>query len=132
MSLTAKSWLFESRMGLYLVIGGTASAIDVGVFIYLYEIVGLSALTSHSISIPLAAIHSFTCNAYLNFKKTDKLLFRFISFAIIVGLGYLLGAGIILIVDDVFKFGGTLGKLISLPFVFFFQFYLNSKISFGY
>ncbi len=130
MLLTAKSWLFESRMGLYLIIGGMASAIDVGVFVYLYEFIGLSALASHSISIPLSAIYSFTCNAYLNFKKTDKLLFRFLSFAIIVALGYLLGAGIILLVDDILQFGGTIGKLLSLPFVFLFQFYLNSKISF--
>ena len=27
-------------------------------------------------------------------------------------------------------FGGTVGKLVSLPLVFAFQFYLNSRISF--
>ena len=126
----AKDWLFESRLGLYLLIGGTASAIDVGVFIYLYEFIGLSAIASHSVSIPLSAIFSFTLNAVFNFKKTDLIILRFISFSVVVWLGYLLGALIIWIVDDVLLLGGTVGKIVSLPFVFFFQFYLNSKISF--
>ena len=130
MVIVIRDWLFKSQMGLYLMIGGVASAIDVGVFVVLYEFVGLSAIASHSISIPLSAIYSFTFNAYFNFKKTDKILLRFFSFSIVVGLGYLLGAGIILVADNIFQLGGTFGKLLSLPFVFLFQFYLNAKISF--
>ena len=127
----ARNWLFESRLGLYLLIGGTASAIDVGVFIYLYEIVGISAIASHSVSIPLSAIFSFSLNAILNFKKTDKLLFRFASFSMVVLIGYLLGVAIIWFVENLLGLNGTIGKILSLPFVFFLQFYLNSKISFG-
>lgn len=126
----ARDWLFESRLGLYLLIGGTASAIDVGVFVYLYEIAGFSAIASHSVSIPLSAIFSFTLNAVFNFKKTDLIFLRFISFSVVVFLGYLLGALIIWFVEDVLFLGGTAGKIVSLPFVFFFQFYLNSKVSF--
>ena len=126
----ARDWLFESRLGLYLLIGGTASAIDVGVFIYLYEIAGFSAIASHSVSIPLSAIFSFALNAVFNFKKTDLIFLRFISFSVVVFLGYLLGALIIWFVEDVLFLGGTSGKIVSLPFVFFFQFYLNSKVSF--
>lgn len=130
MLATIQNWLFGSQMGKYLVIGGMASALDVGVFVLLYEFVGFSAIASHSISIPLSAIYSFTCNAFLNFKKTDKLLLRFFSFSVVVFLGYLLGAAVILLVDDVMGFGGTIGKLASLPLVFFFQYFLNARISF--
>jgi len=126
----ARSWIFNSKFGLYLVIGGTASAIDVGVFLYLHEIMSVSAIISHSVSIPLSAIFSFTLNAYLNFKKTDKLALRLASFSIVVGIGYLLGVAIIWVFDVYFQTGGTIGKFVSLPFVFLIQFFLNSKISF--
>jgi putative flippase GtrA len=121
---------FSSHLGKYFLIGGTASAIDVGVFIVLHEFLGMAAIASHSVSIPLAAIFSFTCNAYLNFKKTDKLLLRLISFSNVILLGYLLGAAVIWLFDDVLLLGGTVGKLVSLPFVFLFQYFLNAKISF--
>lgn len=115
---------------MYLLIGGVASAIDVGVFIILYEFVGVSALASHSISIPLSAAYSFICNAYFNFGVTDKLLMRFISFSIVVVLGYLLGAAVISLVVTFSPWGGTVGKILSLPLVFIFQYFLNSRISF--
>lgn len=120
----------SSKLGLYFIIGGVASLIDVGVFVFLYEWVGVSALLSHSISIPLSAIYSFTCNAFFNFKTTDNLHWRFLSFAFVVFLGYLLGAGVIWLVEYLTPFGGTVGKIVSLPLVFIFQYYLNSKISF--
>jgi len=123
-------YFVESKMLAYLFIGGIAASIDLGTFVFLYELVGLTAVISHSVSVPISAIFSFLCNAFFNFRKTDLLLFRSISFLIVVVLGYLLGVAIIIFVGDILQLGGTIGKLISLPFVFLFQFYLNSKISF--
>ncbi|SVE30590.1 uncharacterized protein METZ01_LOCUS483444, partial [marine metagenome] len=119
----------EKTMGAYFVIGLIAASIDILVFIFLHEYLLLPALICHSISIPISAVFSFICNAFLNFKKTDFLFYRFLSFLIIVATGYLLGAVIILIAESL-NFGGTMGKLISLPFVFFLQYFLNSRISF--
>ena len=115
---------------MYFLIGGVASAIDVGLFVLMYEWVGTSALVAHSISIPVSALYSFTCNAIFNFRTTDRILSRLLSFSVIVGLGYVLGALIIWLVVSYTGFGGTMGKLASLPAVFFFQFFLNSRISF--
>ena len=122
--------IIESKIVPYFLIGICAACIDVGIFIFIYEMVGLTALISHSISVPISAIFSFLCNAFLNFKKTDFLLFRFISFLTVIVAGYLLGAAIIVFIDNFLQLGGRIGKLTSLPFVFFLQFYLNSKISF--
>ena len=116
-------------MGAYFIIGLIAASIDILVFLFLHEYIYLPALISHSISIPISAVFSFICNAFLNFKKTDFLFYRFLSFLIIVATGYLLGAFIILVAEFL-NFGGTMGKLISLPFVFFLQYFLNSRISF--
>ena len=123
-------YFVESKMLAYLFIGGIAASIDLGTFVFLYELVGLTAVISHSVSVPISAIFSFLCNAFFNFRKTDLLLFRSISFLIVVVLGYLLGVAIIIFVGDILQLDGTIGKLVSLPFVFLFQFYLNSKISF--
>ena len=123
-------YFVESKIFAYLCIGGIAATIDLGIFVFMYERVGLTAVISHSISVPISAIFSFLCNAFFNFRKTDLLLFRSISFLTVIGLGYLLGIAIIIFVGDILQLGGTIGKLVSLPFVFLFQFYSNSKISF--
>lgn len=120
----------QNRLLMYGLIGGVASAIDVGLFILLYEVMGMSALISHSISIPLSAAYSFLCNAYFNFSATDNMLARFASFSVVVALGYLLGAAIISVTVAYTAWGGTAGKFLSLPLVFVFQYFLNSRISF--
>lgn len=122
--------ILSNRLIMYGLIGGGASAVDVGLFVLLHEFYEWGAIASHSVSIPVSAGFSFILNAYLNFKTTDKLFQRLISFLIVVGLGYLLGVAIIALVEIAMIGGGTIGKLISLPFVFFFQYFLNSKISF--
>lgn len=125
-----KQQLMQNRLVMYGLIGGTASAIDVGLFLVFHELLGTSALLAHSISIPVSAVFSFLCNAWFNFKKTDKLAQRAASFAVIVFLGYVLGAIIIWLVETYTGFNGTVGKFVSLPAVFIFQYFLNSRISF--
>ena len=119
----------ERAIGAYFIIGLMAASIDILVFIFLHEYISLPALICHSISIPISAVFSFICNAFFNFKKTDFLFYRFLSFLVIVATGYLLGA-IIILISESLNLGGTIGKLISLPFVFFLQYFLNSRISF--
>ena len=120
----------ENKFLAYILIGTFAASLDVGIFIFLHEWINVKPLICHSISVPIAAIFSFSVNAYLNFKKTDLLLYRFVSFSLVIGSGYLLGFLIIFFIDNILQFGGTIGKLISLPFVATLQFYLNSKTTF--
>ena len=49
---------------------------------------------------------------------------------IIIGIGYTLGALIILGSINILNLEASTGKLVSLPFVFLTQYFLNSKISF--
>ena len=90
----------ENRFLVYLFIGAFASSLDIGIFIFLSEWIGIKPLICHSISVPISAIFSFSCNAYLNFKKTDFLLPRFFSFSTVIGSGYLLGLLIIFVIDN--------------------------------
>ncbi len=120
----------KNKFVTYLFIGGFATSIDVGIFIFLHELIEIKSLISHSISVPISAIFSFSANAYFNFRKSDLLFYRFVSFSAVVGIGYLLGILIIFFIDNFLQLGGTIGKLVSLPFVVTLQFYLNSKITF--
>jgi len=125
-----KHSVLNNKFLMYLLIGGVASGIDVCLFVLLYEWMGTSALLAHSISIPVAALYSFTCNLLFNFRTSDRILGRLVSFSIVIALGYVLGALIICLVVTYTGSGGTVGKLASLPAVVFFQFFLNSRISF--
>ncbi len=113
----------------YLLIGGTASAIDVILFLALYEIVGTSALVAHSISVPTSVLFSFFTNARHNFHTNDHMLLRLISFVMVCIIGYLAGFAVILGVEQM-GFDASVGKIASLPVVFVIQYVLNSKITF--
>jgi len=117
----------------YVLIGGTASAIDLILFFALFNLVGTSELFAHSISVPTAVIFSFTLNARHNFKTTDHTMLRFLSFVFVCLIGYLAGYGVILLVAKGFEdpvLGANIGKIVSLPVVFILQYVLNSRVTF--
>lgn len=113
----------------YLLIGGMASAIDVLLFMALFNIAGTSTLVAHSVSVPTSVLVSFFMNARHNFHTDDHMALRLLSFVVVCGLGYLAGFGVI---DAATKLGlgANAGKIVSLPVVFAIQFVLNSRITF--
>ena len=113
----------------YLLIGASASAIDVALFLALYNLLDTSELVAHSISVPSSVIFSFVINARHNFRTNDYMLLRLLSFCVVCTIGFVLGYGVIMAAE----FGGlgaNLGKILSLPLVFVTQYALNSRITF--
>lgn len=119
----------------YLMIGGTASLIDVALFLILYNFVGTSETVAQWIAVPTSVLFSFIVNARHNFRSEDYMLLRLVSFVAVCTAGAYLGLMIIKTVAGL-GVGAALtdpenvGKFVSLPFVFVFQFILNSKITF--
>jgi dolichol-phosphate mannosyltransferase len=113
----------------YLLIGATASAIDVVLFLLLYNVVGTGALVAHSISVPTSVLFSFVVNARHNFKTSDYMALRLVSFVIVCTIGYLSGFGVIELCRQQ-GIDANIGKIISLPVVFALQYALNSRITF--
>lgn len=124
-----QKYLEHQTLVKYFLIGGMASAIDVLLFLYLYNVVGTTALTAHTVSVPTSVIFSFVTNARHNFRTNDFLLLRLISFVIVCGIGYLAGLGVITTCGAI-GLGENVGKIASLPVVFVIQFVLNSRITF--
>ena len=113
----------------YAFIGGFASAVDVALFLVLFNVVGTSALVAHSVAVPTSVLISFTINARHNFRTHDHMPLRLLSFATVCTIGYLSGYAVI----AGFAAGGlseNLGKIASLPVVFIIQYLLNAKITF--
>ena len=113
----------------YFVIGATASAIDVVLFLLLYNVVGTPALAAHSVSVPTAVLFSFVVNARHNFKTTTHTTLRLISFVIVCTIGYAAGFAVIELCTTI-GLGANVGKIVSLPVVFVLQYILNSRITF--
>lgn len=113
----------------YFAIGCSASALDVAVFLVLYNVVGTGALIAHSVSVPTAVVFSFLVNARANFRTHDLMALRLLSFAVACGIGYCVGYLVIAGAMSL-GIGANLGKILSLPAVFVTQYALNSRITF--
>lgn len=113
----------------YVVIGGLASAIDVVLFMVLFNIFGTTPLMAHSVSVPTSVLFSFIVNARHNFRTNDYIALRLLSFAVVCAIGYLVGYGIISFCVGQ-GLDANIGKIISLPAVFIVQYVLNSRITF--
>ncbi len=114
----------------YFGIGVSAMAIDVGLFLLLYNVFDLGTVASQSISVSVAVLYSFAMNARYNFKVSDRLAARFLGFVAVSFVGYLVGLAIIKIVSDGFDLNASVGKIVGLPVVFIVQYALNSRLSF--
>jgi len=122
---------FNKYFVLYSLIGLLAALLDLVLFYLFYEVLFFQLMASNAFSVATAALFSFLCNAYFNFKKSDFLFLRLLSFMIVVLIGYWLGLAIIYIGVEHTLLSATQSKVLSLPFVFFSQYFLNSKFSFG-
>lgn len=116
---------------LYCMIGGGSAGVDLVIFFLLTTLASWNWLPAHTVSVTCGIVCSFFFNALLNFKKTDRLLVRFVSFFSIGLLGLVLAAAVIKLFHDVFGFSQQISKFISLIFVVVVQYALNKKISFG-
>jgi dolichol-phosphate mannosyltransferase len=121
-------WLADHLVK-YFLIGVTASAIDVGLFMVLFNLAHATPLMAHSISVPTSVLFSFTVNSRHNFRTTDHLVLRLISFAVVATIGYAVGYGVIELCRSI-GLGANVGKILSLPAVFVLQYVLNSRVTF--
>jgi putative flippase GtrA len=118
------------RFIVYSVIGGLAVMIDFSIFAALALFTAIPVLLANTISTFTAMVYSFLTNAFFNFKVSDKILLRFVSFSIVTLCGYLISTGMLWLFVTVYDFNPVLIKAASLPVVLLVQFYLNSKVTF--
>lgn len=128
-SLIFNNIILFKQIFIYGIIGATTASIDSIVFIILQNI-NLNKYLANFISINIGILLSFILNTYLNFKVTDNLLKRGISFFSVGYFGMLLSMIILYIGTDIFKFNSIVIKLFSVIVVAVFQFVLNKLITY--
>lgn len=114
---------------IYILIGGFAFIIDYTVFILTFEYFGINEYIANLIAMNVGAIFSFSFNAFLNFKKTDKLLKRFFSYYIVI----IIGMGISTFILSLWgKENIQIGKIVAMVIVSCFQFIFNKIFTFNH
>ncbi len=114
---------------MYSAIGVTGVVLDYLVFLFLYNVLGINPIVATMLSVLLGITSNFIFNTLFNFKKTNKLHLRYLSF-LAVGLSGLLISTYILAFGEVFAFDANIVKLTSLPIIVLYQYFLNKNISF--
>jgi len=114
----------------YSLIGFSGVALDFAVFAALFNIFQIGSLVANAISTTCGITNNFFLNRHLNFKKKDRLLWRFASFYItgLVGLG--VSSLILHTFHDHFGFNANIVKAVSIVVVVILQYGLNKTISF--
>ncbi len=120
----------HKKVVLYFIFGCTAAAVDLFVYLFLFNVMHVAAVTSTVISISLATIIGFVLNALINFQVSNRLLLRFFSYAAVSGVGMLISSVMLYVFHELQGFDGNIIKIISLPIIFLVQYFLNSRISF--
>lgn len=118
-------------LALYAAIGGGALVIDVGLYALLALPVGLHPVFANTISVIVSMLFSFTANSVLNFKVTDRVVARFLSFVLVTGAGYLVSTAMLAALVDGLHVDALLAKGLTLPVVLLLQYSLNKKITFA-
>jgi len=115
---------------LYGVIGGASAFLDFLLFTLMYKRLGINEYLANGISVHAGIAASFILNREFNFKKTDRVLFRAVSFYLTGLFGLALSQGLL-------WFGGVLllpvlmVKFTSVFIVAAVQFVINKLVTFN-
>lgn len=128
---TIKHSLIKHRQViLYLIIGGSAAALDFFLFIVFYQSLHIQSAFATMASLMLSTVYGFLMNTFINFKTFDRLLRRFISYASISVLAALTSGLLLYIFTDTVGLNGIIVKALSLPLIAYAQYRMNRIYSF--
>lgn len=127
--------LFKKYKGLILniigygMIGVLSAVIDFCVFTILIKFLNIDKFLANIISMHVGMFVSFTLNTFVNFKKSDRLIKRFLSYYSIILCGMGLST-LILWIGSKFISEETIVKLLSMIIVSGLQFIFNKIITY--
>jgi putative flippase GtrA len=125
-----KILLQKRQFLLYCVIGASGVALDFGIYSLLVKTRLLDYQAANAVGYSNGTLLSFILNARYNFRVTDKIPLRFISFFSVAFLGWLVSAGLLLLLIGQFGFDKYLSKFATLIVVVLLQYNLNRLLSF--
>jgi putative flippase GtrA len=125
-----KILLQNKQFLLYCVIGASGVTLDFGTYSLLVKTGRLDYQAANAIGYASGTLLSFILNARFNFRVTDKIPLRLISFFSIAFLGWLVSAGLLHLLIGRLGFDKYLSKFATLIVVVLLQYNLNRRLSF--
>ena len=125
-----KILLQKKQFLLYCVIGASGVTLDFGIYSLLVKTGLLDYQAANAAGYSSGTLLSFILNARYNFRVTDKIPLRLISFFSVAFLGWLVSAGLLLVLIGRFGFDKYLSKFATLIVVVLLQYNLNRLLSF--
>ncbi|MBI3120479.1 MAG: GtrA family protein [Candidatus Kerfeldbacteria bacterium] len=115
---------------LYSLIGVSGVGLDFVVYSMLVYFDVLPYQIANVISYSLGTTNNFFWNAYANFKITDQMLRRFVSFFAIGCVGLLVSSGLLYLFIQILEENKFLSKAGTIIVIVLLQYFLNKHISF--
>lgn len=112
---------------LYGLIGGGGAIVEFSIFSLLINS-NIKVEVANVIGVTSGFLFTFTMNTFFNFKKTNKLIKRFFSYAGICLLGMIVSTTMVSLLKD--KMNVYMLKIILIVFIAICQFMLNNKFTY--
>jgi putative flippase GtrA len=122
--------LLIRQIFLYGIIGGGSAFLDFLLFSLMYKQFGLNKYLVNGISVHTGIAISFILNRKFNFKRTDRVLSRAISFYLTGLFGLALSQGLLWL-GGIFLFPVVMVKFMSIFIVAVVQFVINKLVTFN-
>lgn len=123
--------LISRELLLYTVIGGSGVLLDYLLFLVLFNYFGMHHQLANVLSTTAGITNNFVLNSLFNFRKTDRILVRFLRFYAVGIAGIVLTFLLLAVLSTWIGIDANLIKLASLPVVLLFQYTINKRWSFG-
>ncbi len=114
----------------YCIIGASGVALDYLVFYLLYKGFKVHYQYANIFSVSCGILNNFLLNAFLNFKKKDKLFLRFIQFYTVGLIGMAMNALLLYVFVESFHVNVLAAKGINAFVIAIMQYVLNKTFSF--
>lgn len=129
--LPAQDRFLSRSLVFYAVIGASGVLLDYLVFLLLFNVAGMHPQLANAIGTTTGITNNFVLNSLFNFRKTDRILVRFLRFYAVGIAGIVLTFVLLEVLSGLLGADPNLVKLASLPLVLLFQYAINRKWSFG-
>jgi putative flippase GtrA len=128
LSLRSPSLLIPKALR-YAFIGASCALLDLVLFTLIVKLTTIKPVEVNMVTYAIGTLLSYYANARYNFKKNDKMKWRLLSFCMAAAFGLAI-SGFIISCADYVGLDIIFMKIISMGFVFLFQFTFNNFITF--
>ncbi len=123
-------WEKSREFVVYCLIGGSGVTLDCLVFTGLVYGFHWHYQLANIISVSCGICNNFFWNAFFNFRRTDKLWLRFLSFYSVGLIGLGVSAALLWLLVEILTWNELFAKLVIIFVVTLLQFSLNKMITF--